>query len=89
MAADHPPIIRVKRREELVAALKQRTVPIVIENEELARPFERYARTQYWWLMRAFTAFLIMRSFPQIEFRRTEWRVDVMPQHKVILTPWR
>jgi hypothetical protein len=47
MAADHPPIIRVKRREELVAALKLRTAPIVIEDEELARPFVQYARTQY------------------------------------------
>jgi hypothetical protein len=51
MAADHPPIIRVKRREELVAALKLRTAPIVIEDEELARPFERCAdenRPPYW-----------------------------------------
>jgi hypothetical protein len=46
MAADHPPIIRVKRREELVAALELRTAPIVIEDEELARPFERCARIQ-------------------------------------------
>ena len=87
MAADHPPIIRVKRREELVAALKLRTAPVVIEDEELARPFERYARTQYWSMVGHIAAFLITRSLR--EFKRTEWRVDVMPEHKVILTPWR
>jgi hypothetical protein len=86
MAADQS-IMRVKRKEELVAALKQRNAPIVIENEELARPFERYAPTQYWSIVRSIAAFLIMWSLP--EFKRTEWRVDVMPQHKVILTPWR
>jgi hypothetical protein len=43
MAADYPPIIRVKQREELVAALKLRTASIVIEDEGFARPFEQYA----------------------------------------------
>jgi hypothetical protein len=86
MAADQS-ILRVKRKEELVAALKQRNAPIVIENEELARPFGRYAPMQYWSMVGPITAFLIMRSLPG--FKRAEWRVDVMPQHKVILTPWR
>jgi hypothetical protein len=89
MATGHPPIIRVKRREELVAAFKQRTAPIVIENEELARVFERYAPMQDWSMVAPVAAFLIMRSLPQIEFKRREWRVDVMPEHQVILTPWR
>ena len=87
MAADHPPIIRVKRREELVAALKLRTAPIVIEDEELAQPFERFARMQHLSMVGPIAVFLIMRSLP--EFKRTEWRVDVMPQHRVILTSWR
>jgi hypothetical protein len=86
MAADQS-IMRVKRREELIAALKQRNAPIIIENDELARPFERYALAQSWSMVAPIAAFLIMRSLP--EFKRTEWRVDVMPQHKVILTPWR
>jgi hypothetical protein len=86
MAADQS-IMRVKRKEELVAALKQRNAPIIIEDEELARPFERYARTQYWSIVGPIAAFLIMRSLP--DFKRTEWRVDVMPGHKIILTPWR
>jgi hypothetical protein len=47
MAADYPAIIRVKQREELVAALKLRTASIVIEDEGFAGPFEQYARTQY------------------------------------------
>jgi hypothetical protein len=87
MAADYPPIIRVKQREELVAALKLRTAPIVIEDEELARPFERCARMQRWSMVGPIATFLIMRSLP--EFKRTEWRVDVVPTHKIILTPWR
>ena len=86
MAADQS-IMRVKRKEELVAALKQRNAAIIIEDKELARPFERYARTQYWSIMGPIAAFLIMRSLP--DFKRTEWRVDVIPGHKIILTPWR
>jgi hypothetical protein len=60
MAADYPPIIRVKQREELVAALKLRTAPIVIEDEELARPFERCARMQQWSIVGPIATFLIM-----------------------------
>ena len=86
MAAEQS-IVRVKQKEELLAALKQRNTPIIIENDELARPFERYALAQSWSMVGPIAAFLIMRSLP--EFKRTEWRVDVMPQHKVILTPWR
>jgi len=86
----HPKTFHVTRREELIAAIKQRTAPIVIENEELARPFERYRWTLAWWIVGPIAASRIMRSaFPEVEFKRTEWRVDVMPQHKVILTPWR
>jgi hypothetical protein len=38
-----PPLlpVRVSRKSQLVAALRQRARPIVIENEELARPFAR------------------------------------------------
>jgi hypothetical protein len=87
MLAATTALVRVKRKEELLAALKQRNTPIIIENEELARPFERYALAQSWSMVAPIAAFLILRSLP--EFKRNEWRVDVMPQHKVILTPWR
>jgi len=82
-----PVTFRITRRAELVTALKQRTLPIIIENEELARPFERYRRTQYWWPAGAITASLIMRSFPEIEFKRTEWDVYRTVDRKIILKP--
>ena len=78
---------RITRRAELVTALKQRTLPIIIENEELVRPFERYQRTQYWWPAGAITASLIMRSFPEIEFKRTEWDVHRTVERKIVLKP--
>jgi hypothetical protein len=73
----HPTTFHVTGREELVAAIKQRTAPIVIENEELGRPFERYRRTLRWWIVGPIAASRIMRSaIPEIEFKRAEWRVD-------------
>ena len=37
-----PPLpVRVSRKSQLMAALRQRTRPIVIENQELAYPFAR------------------------------------------------
>jgi hypothetical protein len=87
LAADpgHPKTFHVTRREGLVAAIKQRTAPIVIENEVLARPFQHYRRTLTWW---PFAASRIVRSaFPEIEFRRTEWRVDHTIDYKIILVP--
>jgi len=83
----HPKTFHVRRREELVAAIKQRTAPIVIENEELARPFQRYRRTTKFW---PFAASRIVRSaFPEIEFKRTEWRVDHTIDYRIILVPRR
>jgi hypothetical protein len=67
----HPTTFHITRREELVAAIKQRSAPIVIENEELGRPFERYRRMLRWWIVIAPSR--IMRSaFPEIEFKRAE-----------------
>ena len=86
----HPKTFHVTRREELVAAIKQRTAPIVIENEELARPFERYRWTLAWWIVGPIAASRIMRSaFPEVEFKRTEWRVDHTIEYKIILVPRR
>jgi hypothetical protein len=81
----HPKTFHVTRREALVAAIKQRTAPIVIENEELARPFERYR-----WTIWPFAASRIVRlAFPEIEFKRKEWRVDHTRDYKIILVPRR
>jgi hypothetical protein len=67
------PTFHITRREELVAAIKQRNAPIVIENEELGRPFERYRRMLRWWIVGPIAASRIMRSaFPEIEFKRAE-----------------
>ena len=42
-----PPLpVRVSRRSQLVAALRQRARPIVIEDQELARPFVRLLRAR-------------------------------------------
>ena len=42
-----PPLpVRVSRRSQLVAALRQRARPIVIEDLELARPFARLLRAR-------------------------------------------
>jgi hypothetical protein len=69
----HPTTFHITRREELVAAIKQRSAPIVIENEELGRPFERYRRMLRWWIVGPIAASRIMRSaFPEIEFKRAE-----------------
>jgi hypothetical protein len=74
----------------LAAAIKQRTAPIVIENQELARPFARYRRTLTWWIVGPIAASRVMRSaFPEIEFKRTEWRVDHTIDYKIILVPRR
>jgi hypothetical protein len=86
----HPTKFHVTRREELAAAIKQRTAPIVIENEELAQPFVRYRRTLTWWIVGPIAASRIMRSaFPEIEFQATEWRVDYTTDYKIILVPRR
>jgi hypothetical protein len=86
----HPTTFHVTGREELMAAIKQRTAPIVIENEELGRPFERYRRTLRWWIVGPIAASRIMRSaFPEIEFKRAEWRVDHTIDYKIILVPRR
>jgi hypothetical protein len=42
-----PPIpVRVSRRSQLTAALRQHARPIVIEDQELARPFTRLLRAR-------------------------------------------
>ena len=42
-----PPIpVRVSRRSHLTAALRQQARPIIIEDQELARPFARLARAR-------------------------------------------
>ena len=42
-----PPIpVRVSRRSQLTAALRQHARPIVIEDQELARPFARLLRVR-------------------------------------------
>jgi hypothetical protein len=42
-----PPIpVRVSCRSQLIAALRQRARPIVIEDQELARPFARLLRAR-------------------------------------------
>ena len=82
-----PPACPICATPDLGTALKQRTLPIIIENEELVRPFERYQRTQYWWPAGAITASLIMRSFPEIEFKRTEWDVHRTVERKIVLKP--
>jgi hypothetical protein len=42
-----PPLpLRVSRRSQLMAALRQRARPIVIENPDLARPFARLLRAR-------------------------------------------
>jgi hypothetical protein len=42
-----PPIpVRVSRRSQLTAALRQHAEPIVIEDQELARPFARLLRAR-------------------------------------------
>jgi hypothetical protein len=90
MKPDHPKTFHVTRREQLVAAIKQRTAPIVIENEELAQPFERYRRMLVWWIVGPIAASRIMRSaFPEVEFKRAEWRVDYTIDYNVILVPRR
>jgi hypothetical protein len=81
----HPKTFHVTQREALVAAIKRRTAPIVIENEELARPFQRYRRT--WWPFA--TSRIIRSAFPEIEFKSTEWRVDHTIDYKIILVPRR
>jgi hypothetical protein len=44
---DPPPLpLRVSRRSQLMAALRQRARPIVIENPELARPFAQLLRAR-------------------------------------------
>ena len=86
----HPKTFHVARREALIAAIKQRTAPIVIENEELARPFEPYRWMLAWWIVGPIAASRIMRSaFPEIEFKRAEWRVDHTIDYKIILVPRR
>jgi hypothetical protein len=92
VAADpvHPKTFHVTQREALVAAIKQRTAPIVIDNEALALPFERYRRTLAWWIVGPIAASRSMRTaFPEIEFKRTEWRVDYTTDYKIILVPRR
>jgi len=41
-----PPPVRVSRRSQLTAALKQHARPIIIEDQELARPFARLSRAR-------------------------------------------
>ena len=41
-----PAIVRVSRRSQLKAALRQHEKPIVIEDQDLARPFVRLLRTR-------------------------------------------
>ena len=86
----HPTTFHITRREELVAAIKQRSAPIVIENEELGRPFDRYRRTLRWWIVGPIAASRIMRSaFPEVEFKQAECRVDYTIDYNVILVPRR
>ena len=86
----HRKTFHVARREALIAAIKQRSAPIVIENEELAQPFERYRRTVRWWIVGPIAASRIMRSaFPEVEFKQAEWRVDHTIDYNVILVPRR
>jgi hypothetical protein len=42
-----PSPVRVSRRSQLMAALRQHEHPIVIEDQELARPFVRLLRTRH------------------------------------------
>jgi hypothetical protein len=42
----HAPVLRVTRRDELSAALAQRTAPVVIDSEELEPTFARLERWQ-------------------------------------------
>jgi hypothetical protein len=62
----HPTTFHITRREELVAAIKQRSAPIVIENEELGRPFERYRRMLRWWIVEPIAASRMRSAFPEI-----------------------
>ncbi len=62
----HPPPVpaRVSRRSQLLAALRQRARPIVIEDQELARPFARLVRARELraWALGDFVADTISKS---------------------------
>lgn len=91
-----PPLpVRVSRRSQLTAALRQRARPIVIEDPELARPFVRLLRARQLrlWALGEFVAdtmsYAIGRSYgANIE---AHWYVGqyVLPGNvqKVILKP--
>jgi hypothetical protein len=91
-----PPIpVRVSRRSQLMAALRQHTRPIVIEDQELARPFARLLRARQLrlWALGDFVAdtmsYAIGRSYgANIE---AHWHMGryVLPGNveKVILKP--
>jgi hypothetical protein len=91
-----PPIpVRVSRRSQLTAALRQHARPIVIEDQELARPFARLLRARQLrlWALGEFIAdtmsCAIGRSYgANIE---AHWYIAqyVLPGnvHKVILKP--
>jgi hypothetical protein len=90
-----PSPVRVSRRSQLIAALQQRAKPIVIEDQELARPFARLlrARELRLWALGVFVAdtmsYSIIRSYgTDIE---AQWYVGkyVLPGNvqRVILKP--
>jgi hypothetical protein len=91
-----PPIpVRVSRRSQLTAALRQHERPIVIEDQELARPFVRLlrAREQRLWVLGEFVADTMSCAIDRSYGAKVErqWYVGryVLPGNvqKVILKP--
>jgi hypothetical protein len=87
--------VRVARQSQLIAALRQRVRPIVIEDHELARPFIRLlqARELRLWALGEFVADTMSHSIARCYGTDVEgqWHVGryVLPGNveKVILKP--
>jgi hypothetical protein len=83
-------VLRITRRDELPAALAQRTKPVVIENDEIERrlsTLERWRTTRFFgWLIAALIALAIAQQY-KLDFGWSlNWKIDRL-DGKITLTP--
>ena len=83
-------VLRVTRRDDLPSALAQRTKPVVIENDELARRLsvlERWRTTRFFHcLIAALVALAIAQQY-KLDFGWSlNWKLDRL-DGKITLTP--
>ena len=87
-----PVSLRVTRRTELRDALQQRERPVVIDNDELAKPFARlaYWKEARWWFIAALIYKLIASSIAQQYAIEADWHMKWSTKEiggKITLTP--